>query len=109
MTAEFNAATELVALQPVTDEPAENEVKSHFVDQHLAAERGEFVNGVSDPADPKWVKEDLTTASQPQVANLGGGVFAIDGLMGGNSDPVINTTSNAVEKTETVTETTSDV
>jgi len=109
MTAKFNAATELVALQSVTDEPAQNEVNSHFVDQHLAAERGEFVNGVSDPADPKWVKEDLTTASQPQVSNLGGGVFSIDGLMGGNTNPVINTPSNAVEKTETVTETTSDV
>lgn len=75
----------------------------------LAAERGEFVNGVSDPADPKWVKENLATTSQPQVANLGGGMFSIDGLMGGNTDPVINTTSNEVEKTEAVTETTSDV
>ncbi|WP_313228110.1 3'-5' exoribonuclease domain-containing protein [Leclercia sp.] len=47
--------------------------------------------------------------AQPQVANLGGGVFSIDGLMGTNNDPVINTLSNAVEKTEKVTETTSDV
>ena len=109
MTAEFNAATELVALQPVTDEPAENEIDSHFVDQQLAAERGEFVDGISDPVDPKWVKEDLTATSQPQVANLGGGVFSIDNLIGRNADPVINTPSNAVEKTETVTETTSDV
>jgi len=109
MTAEFNVETELVALQAVTDKPAENEIDSHFVDQQLAAERGEFVDGVSDPDDPKWVKEDLTAASQPQVANLGGGVLSIDGLMGGNTDPVINTPSNAVEKTETVTETTSDV
>ena len=109
MTAEFNAATELLSLQIVTDEPAENEIDSHFVDQQLAAERGEFVNGVSDPADPKWVKENLATTSQPQVANLGGGMFSIDGLMGGNTDPVINTPSNEVEKTETVTETTSDV
>ncbi len=109
MTAEFNAETELVALQAVTDKPAENETDSHFVDQQLAAERGEFVDGVSDPDDPKWVKEDLTAASQPQVANLGGGVFSIEGLMGGNTDPVINTPSNSVEKTETVTETTSDV
>ena len=109
MTSEFNAATELLSLQIVTDEPAENEIDSHFVDQQLAAERGEFVNGVSDPADPKWVKENLATTSQPQVANLGGGMFSIDGLMGGNSDPVIITTSNEVEKTEEVTETTSNV
>ncbi len=90
--------------QTKVEEPTRQEV-----DDELAAARGEFVEGISDPADPKWVKEDLTTASQPQVANLGGGVFAIDGLMGGNSDPVINTPSNAVEKTETVTEITSDV
>jgi len=55
---------------------------------------------------PKWVS---AADSQPQVANLGGGVFSIEGLMSGNTDPVINTPSNAVEKTETVTETTSDV
>jgi len=48
-------------------------------------------------------------ASQPQVANLGGGMFSIDGLMGGNTNPVMNNTSNEVEKTETVTETTSNV
>ncbi|MEC3900717.1 RecE family exodeoxyribonuclease [Leclercia adecarboxylata] len=109
MTAEFNAKTELVALQAVTDKPAENAIDSHFVDQQLAAERGEFVDGVSDPDDPKWVKEDLTAASQPQVANLGGGVFSIEGLMGTNNDPVINTPTNSFEKTETVTENSSDV
>jgi len=105
MTAEFNAAVELLPLPA----PVEPEIDSQFVDGQLAADRGEFVEGISDPADPKWVKEDLTAASQPQVANLGGGVFSIDNLMGGNADPVINTPSNAVEKTETVTETTSDM
>ncbi len=90
--------------QTKVDEPTRQEV-----DDELAAARGEFVEGISDPADPKWVKEDLAVASQPQVANLGGGVFSIEGLMSGNTDPVINTPSNAVEKTETVTEITSDV
>ncbi|RFS78973.1 exodeoxyribonuclease [Leclercia adecarboxylata] len=90
--------------QTKVEEPTRQEV-----DDELAAARGEFIEGISDPADPKWVKEDLTTASQPQVANLGGGVFSIEGLMGTNNDLVINTPSNAVEKTETVTETTSDV
>jgi len=90
--------------QTKVEEPTRQEV-----DDGLAAARGEFVEGISDPADPKWVKEDLAATSQPQVANLGGGVFSIDGLLGGNTDPVINTPSNAFEKTETVTENSSDV
>lgn len=81
MTAEFNAATELLPLPAAQPEP---EIDSQFIDGQLAADRGEFVEGISDPADPKWVKEDLTTTSQPQVANLGGGVFSIEGLMNEN-------------------------
>ncbi|WP_448674715.1 RecE family exodeoxyribonuclease [Enterobacter hormaechei] len=48
-------------------------------------------------------------AAQPKVENLGGGIFSIDGLIGGNTVPVINTSSNEVEKTENTAETTSDV
>ncbi|MFP8397973.1 RecE family exodeoxyribonuclease [Raoultella ornithinolytica] len=51
------------------------------VGRQLAADRGEFVEGISDPADPKWVTEDLAKKEQPQVANLGAGVFSIEGLM----------------------------
>lgn len=47
----------------------------------LAASREEYVEGLSDPADPKWVHEDLTKTKQPEVANLGAGVFSIEGLM----------------------------
>lgn len=47
----------------------------------LASERGEFVEGISDPADPKWVTEDLTKKEQPQIASLGAGMFSIEGLM----------------------------
>ncbi|WNN61175.1 RecE family exodeoxyribonuclease [Enterobacter hormaechei] len=53
--------------------------------------------------------ETVAQVEQPKVANLGSGMFSIDGLMGGNTDPVINTTSNEVEKTENTPETTSDV
>ncbi|HDR2471504.1 TPA: 3'-5' exoribonuclease [Enterobacter soli] len=70
MTAEFNAAVELVPL------PAQK-ISREETDKQLAAGRGEFVEGISDPADPKWVKDEL----QPQVGSLGGGVFSIDGLM----------------------------
>ncbi len=101
MTAEFNAATELVT---VPAPAAEQHVLPKWV------EAGEQKLADEDEAEtqnlPKWAG---STASQPQVANLGGGMFSIDGLMGGNTDPVINNTSNEVEKTETVTETTSNV
>ncbi|MBS0852673.1 exodeoxyribonuclease, partial [Enterobacter sp. JGM127] len=101
MTAEFNAATELVT---VPAPAAEQHVLPKWV------EAGEQKLADEDEAEtqnlPKWAG---STASQPQVANLGGGMFSIDGLMGGNTDPVINNTSIEVEKTETVTETTSNV
>ncbi|ENT6839789.1 RecE family exodeoxyribonuclease [Enterobacter kobei] len=53
--------------------------------------------------------EEQITSRQPQVASFGGGVVSIDGLIGGNTDPVINTSSNEVAKTENTAETTSDV
>ena len=49
--------------------------------QVLAAERGEYVEGISDPTDPKWVTEDLTKTRQPEVSKIGEGVFSIDGLV----------------------------
>ncbi|MEH3546172.1 exonuclease [Klebsiella variicola] len=51
------------------------------VNQVLAAERGEYVEGVSDPTDPKWVTEDLTKTRQPEVSKIGDGVFSIEGLV----------------------------
>ncbi|EBQ6503238.1 hypothetical protein NWZ14_003845 [Salmonella enterica] len=55
----------------------------------LAAARGEYVEGISDPNDPKWVKTD----TQPQVSNLGNGMFSVDNLMS-------EAASNEGEKTE---------
>ncbi|MER2525054.1 RecE family exodeoxyribonuclease [Klebsiella pneumoniae] len=55
--------------------------------QVLAAERGEYVEGISDPTDPKWVTEDLTKPKQPEVSNMGNGVFSIDGLMDSQTSP----------------------
>lgn len=49
--------------------------------QVLAAERGEYVEGVSDPTDPMWVTEDLTKTRQPEVSKIGDGVFSIEGLV----------------------------
>lgn len=49
--------------------------------QVLASERGEYVEGISDPTDPKWITEDLTKTRQPEVSKIGGGVFSIDDLV----------------------------
>ncbi|HBQ1431215.1 TPA: PD-(D/E)XK nuclease-like domain-containing protein, partial [Klebsiella pneumoniae] len=37
--------------------------------------------------DPKWITEDLTTPKQPEVSNMGNGVFSIDGLMDSQTAP----------------------
>jgi len=84
--------------QAKVEEPTRQEVNDE-----LAAARGEFVEGISDPADPKWVKEDLAAAtSQPQVANLGGGMFSIEGLMN-------ETQQQTDDRSPVKEETTSDV
>ncbi|CZW76753.1 exonuclease [Enterobacter hormaechei] len=109
MTAEFCQATELLPLPSI-----ESEEEIQAVEQQQAlpkwVEAGEKKLADEDEAETQTLPMWASAADiQPQVANLGGGVFSIDGLMGTNNDPVINTPSNAVEKTETVTETTSDV
>ncbi|MCU6309652.1 RecE family exodeoxyribonuclease [Enterobacter cloacae] len=80
---------------------------------------GIYENGDRSKGYPEWSEdsrkvrhstvEEQITSRQPQVASFGGGVVSIDGLIGGNTDPVINTSSNEVEKTENTAETTSDV
>ncbi|WP_320705047.1 RecE family exodeoxyribonuclease [Enterobacter asburiae] len=77
-----------------------------FVNKTLTAEFNSAVELVPLPAP---VVETEAQAAQPKVENLGGGMFSIDALMGGNTDPVINTSSNEVQKTENAAETTSDV
>ncbi|EPQ3463181.1 RecE family exodeoxyribonuclease [Klebsiella aerogenes] len=57
------------------------------VDKILAAERGEYIEGVSDPDAPHWVTEDLTKPKQREVSNMGNGVFSIDGLMDSQPAP----------------------
>lgn len=55
----------------------------------VEAARGEYVEGISDPNAPKWVKTD----TQPQVSNLGNGMFSVDNL-------ISETASNEGEKQE---------
>lgn len=77
-----------------------------FVCQTMTTEFNSAVELLTLPAP---VAEPEAAAQQPQVENLGSGMFSIEGLMGGNNDPVITTSSNEVVKTENTTETTSDV
>lgn len=51
------------------------------VDKQPTTEHGEFGEVVSDPTDPNVVAAELAKTEQPQVANLGAGVFSIEGLM----------------------------
>ncbi|HIF6342127.1 RecE family exodeoxyribonuclease [Enterobacter hormaechei] len=77
-----------------------------FVNKTMTAEFNSAVEllPLSEP-----VVEVEAQAAQPKVENLGGGIFSIDTLLGGTTDPVINTSSNEVQKTENAAETTSDV
>ncbi|HBL5507374.1 TPA: PD-(D/E)XK nuclease-like domain-containing protein [Enterobacter hormaechei] len=77
-----------------------------FVNKTMTAE---FNSAVELLPLPIPVVETEAPVEQPQVENLGSGVFSIDGLMGGNTEPVVDTSSNEVEKTENTAETTSDV
>jgi len=54
---------------------------AEMIGKQLAADRGEFVPGISDPTDPKWIHEDLRQP-KPVVVSMGGGMFSIDGLIG---------------------------
>ncbi|WP_436920052.1 RecE family exodeoxyribonuclease [Klebsiella pneumoniae] len=67
----------------------EAQKKRPDANQVLAAERGEYVEGISDPKDPKCITEDLTKHRSPEIANLGGGMFSIEGLM---TSPATNAT-----------------
>ncbi|MBF8484836.1 RecE family exodeoxyribonuclease [Klebsiella aerogenes] len=80
-----NLSTEYQVVGAQLVEEAQKERSA--VDKILAAERGEYIEGVSDPDAPNWVKEDLTKPKQPVVSNMGNGVFSIDGLMDSQPAP----------------------
>lgn len=87
------------ALTAARHTPAKDAVEE--ANRQLAAARGEYVEGISDPNDPKWVK---TGTSQPTtepelVKNVGNGIFDVSALMQNSS----------THGTETNPETTSNV
>lgn len=99
MTAEFNAATELMPLPIAQPEAEAQTAEEHPLpkwaeagDQPLADDREAETQTL-----PKWAN---ATDSQPQVANLGGGVFSIEGLMNENQ-PQTDDRSSVTEETTT--------
>ncbi|WP_203436250.1 RecE family exodeoxyribonuclease [Enterobacter hormaechei] len=118
MTTNFNSTTELMPLPS-----AAPVISREDVDKQLAAERGEFVEGISDPTDTKWktthrmatttheenlqrIREEGArrraeeVKEQPEITSMGNGMFSIEGLLNQSA-------SNEVEKKEV--ETTSNV
>ncbi|MEQ6280825.1 3'-5' exonuclease [Kluyvera huaxiensis] len=63
-----------------TDASTEDSLRDDM-SKRLAAGRGEFVEGISDPNDPEWVHEDLTKPRTTEVCNVGNGIFSIDNLI----------------------------
>ncbi|EEB7342620.1 exodeoxyribonuclease [Salmonella enterica] len=55
--------------------------------RQLAAARGEYVEGISDPNDPKWVKTETSqpTTEPELVKNVGNGIFDVSTLMQNSS------------------------
>ncbi|HCR0301646.1 TPA: PD-(D/E)XK nuclease-like domain-containing protein [Enterobacter hormaechei] len=114
MTTNFNSTTELMPLPS-----AAPVISRQDVDKQLAAGRGEFVEGISDPTDPKWEKTHRMASTtheenlqrireegarrraeevkeQPEITSMGNGIFSIESLLN-------QTASNEVEKTEVET------
>ena len=106
MTAEFCQATELLPLPSI-----ESEEDTQAVEQQQAlpkwVEASEKKLTDEDEAETQALPKWASATSQPQVANLGGGVFAIDGLMNEkhpeNDDrsPVNEETTSDVQMEET--------
>lgn len=71
------------------------------IGKQLAAQRGEFVEGISDPDDPKWVKTETNQHSTETelVKNVGNGIFDVTALL----------QNSATHGTKKATETTSNV
>ncbi|EOH6331077.1 PD-(D/E)XK nuclease-like domain-containing protein [Citrobacter koseri] len=69
--------------------------------RQLAAERGEYVEGISDPNDPKWVKTDAgKQEAEPElVKKVAAGIFDVSALMQNSST---HGTKQEVETTRNV-------
>lgn len=96
MTEEFNRAMELLPLPS-----AKPEVSREDVDKMLAEQRGEFVEGISDPNDPKWVKTEVDKPEEKTelVTKVADGIFDVSALM---QNSATHGTKKAAETTTNV-------
>lgn len=96
MTEEFNKAMELLPLRTV-----EQELSQDDVGKMLAAQRGEFVEGISDPNDPKWVKTEIGKPEEKAelVTKVADGIFDVSALM---QNSATHGTKKAAETTSNV-------
>lgn len=96
MTEEFNKAMELLPLRTV-----EQELSQDDVGKMLAAQRGEFVEGISDPNNPKWVKTEIGKPEEkPElVTKVAEGIFDVSALM---QNSATHGTKKAAETTSNV-------
>lgn len=78
MTEEFNKSMELLPLRTVKQELSQDDVG-----KMLAVQRGEFVEGISDPNDPKWVKTEIDKPEEKAelVTKVADGIFDVSALM----------------------------
>lgn len=96
MTEEFNKAMALVPLRTV-----EQELSQDDVGKMLAVQRGEFVEGISDPNDPKWVKTEIDKPEEKAelVTKVADGIFDVSALM---QNSATHGTKKAAETTSNV-------
>lgn len=73
-----------------------NQPSRDDVSRQLAAQRGEYVEGISDPDDPKWIKTDVS--HHPEVKSMGDGIYSIEGLIG--EQPQASTTETPAPQPE---------
>lgn len=71
------------------------------VDKMLAEQRGEFVEGISDPNDPKWVKTEVDKPEEKTelVTKVADGIFDVSALM---QNSATHGTKKAAETTTNV-------
>ncbi|MFH0475273.1 3'-5' exoribonuclease domain-containing protein [Kluyvera ascorbata] len=75
------AARHLPSAEDESTDASNDDSLRDGMSKRLAAGRGEFVEGISDPSDPEWVNEDLTKPKTTEVCNVGNGIFSIDNVI----------------------------
>lgn len=99
-------AETLAAARHAPEESWENEINRKIEAEREANASQDSAPQTSNEAASEQITDDsASTLEQPEVTNLGNGMFSIEGLIDAQSSasPVINTPSNEVEKEENQT------